>query len=115
MDELIDWTKDKITLPFRTAFGPILDSISSIKDNIGEFVKERFNDIGDGISNMIRNTLGKLFSRITRLIGRIGSSMLSGAKVGLQVAAAPLTLGLQGLNVLTMGKRRKDYKEYRKA
>ncbi len=32
MVELVDWTKDKITLPFRTAFGPILDSIEGIKD-----------------------------------------------------------------------------------
>lgn len=115
MVELVDWTKDKITLPFRTAFGPILDSISGIKDNVGDFVKDRFEDIGNGITSMIRSTLGKLFSPITKIIGKIGSSMISGAKVGLQVAAAPLAMGLQGLNVLTMGKRRKDYKDYRKA
>ena len=115
MVELIDWTKDKITLPFRTAFGPILDSISGIKDNVVDFVKDRFEDIGNGITSMIRSTLGKLFSPITTLIGKVGSSLISGAKVGLQVAAAPLTMGLQGLNVLTMGKRRKDYKDYRKA
>ena len=115
MVELVDWTKDKITLPFRTAFGPILDSISGIKDNVVDFVKDRFEDIGNGITSMIRSTLGKLFSPITKIIGKIGSSMISGAKVGLQVAAAPLAMGLQGLNVLTMGKRRKDYKDYRKA
>ena len=115
MVELVDWTKDKITLPFRTAFGPILDSISGIKDNVVDFVKDRFEDIGNGITSMIRSTLGKLFSPITTLIGKVGSSLISGAKVGLQVAAAPLAMGLQGLNVLTMGKRRKDYKDYRKA
>ena len=115
MVELVDWTKDKITLPFRTAFGPILDSISGIKDNVVDFVKDRFEDVGNGITSMIRSTLGKLFSPITTLIGKVGSSLISGAKVGLQVAAAPLSMGLQGLNVLTMGKRRKDYKDYRKA
>ena len=115
MVELVDWTKDKITLPFRTAFGSILDSISGIKDNVVDFVKDRFEDIGNGITSMIRSTLGKLFSPITTLIGKVGSSLISGAKVGLQVAAAPLAMGLQGLNVLTMGKRRKDYKDYRKA
>lgn len=115
MVELVDWTKDKITLPFRTAFGPILDSISGIKDNVVDFVKDRFEDIGNGITSMIRSTLGKLFSPITTLIGKVGSSLISGAKVGLQVAAAPLAMGLQGLNVLTIGKRRKDYKDYRKA
>lgn len=115
MIEMIDWTKDKITLPFRTAFGPILDSISGIKDNIVDFVKDRFEDIGNGITSMIRSTLGKLFSPITTLIGKVGSALIGGTRVGLQVAAAPLAMGLQGLNVLTMGKRRKDYKDYRKA
>lgn len=115
MVELVDWTKDKITLPFRTAFGPILDSIKGIKDNVVDFVKDRFEDIGNGITSMLRTTISKLFSPITKIIGRIGSSMITGAKVGLQVAAAPLAMGLQGLNVLTMGKRRQDYKDYRKA
>lgn len=115
MVELVDWTKDKITLPFRTAFGPILDSISGIKDNVVDFVKDRFEDIGNGITSMIRSTLGKLFSPITTLIGKVGSALIGGTRVGLQVAAAPLAMGLQGLNILTMGKRRKDYKDYRKA
>lgn len=113
--ELINWTKDKITLPFRTAFGPILDSISGIKDNVVDFVQSKFEDIGNGITSMIQSTLGKLFSPITRLIGKAGSALISGAKVGLQLAASPIAVGLQGLNILTMGKRRKDYKEYRKA
>ena len=115
MVKLIDWTKDKITLPFRTAFGPILDSIKGIKDNVVEFVQDKFEDIGNGITDMIKNTLGKLFSPITSLIGKVGSALLGGARVGLQIAAAPLTAGLQAMNVLTMGKRRKEYKAYRKA
>ena len=115
MVELVNWTKDKITLPFRTAFGPILDSIKDIKDNITEFVKDRLNEIGEGISNLIKNNLLRLFSPITRLIGKVGGALLGGARVGLQLAASPIAAGLQGLNILTMGKRRKDYKEYRKA
>lgn len=115
MVKLIDWTKDKITLPFRTAFGPILDSIKGIKDNVVEFVQDKFEDIGNGITDMIKNTLGKLFSPITSLIGKVGSALLGGARVGLQISAAPLTAGLQAMNVLTMGKRRKEYKAYRKA
>ena len=115
MVELVDWTKDKITLPFRTALGPIIDSLKDIKDNIIEFFKNMLTNIGKSITDLLKNTISKLFSPITSIIGKIGSAMIGGAKTSLQIAATPLAIGLQGLNVLTMGKRRKDYKEYRKA
>lgn len=114
MLDMIDWTKDKITMPFRTAFGPILDSIKGIKDNVVELVSDQFKSIGEGITNMIKNTLGKLFSPITKLIGGIGKAMIGGAKVGLQAAALPLTAGLGVMNFLTMGKRRKEYMSFYK-
>lgn len=116
MFDMIDWTKDKITLPFRTAFGPIMDSIKGIKDNVVDFVSDKFTAIGDSIMSMMKKTLSTLFSPITKLIGNIGKAMIGGAKVGLQVAAMPLTAGLSAMNFLTSGKRMKEnakfYKEY---
>ena len=116
MFDMIDWTKDKITLPFRSAFGPIMDSIRGIKDNVVDFVSDKFTAIGDSIMSMMKKTLSTLFSPITKLIGNIGKAMIGGAKVGLQVAAMPLTGGLSVMNFLTSGKRMKEnakfYKEY---
>lgn len=116
MFDMIDWTKDKITLPFRTAFGPIMDSIKGIKDNVVDFVSDKFTAIGDSIMSMMKKTLSTLFSPITKLIGNIGKAMIGGAKVVLQVAAMPLTAGLSAMNFLTSGKRMKEnakfYKEY---
>ena len=114
MLDMIDWTKDKITMPFRTAFGPILDSIKGIKDNVVELVSDQFKSIGEGITNMIKNTLGKLFSPITKLIGGIGKAMIGGAKVGIKAAALPLTAGLGAMNFLTSGKRMKEYGKFYK-
>ena len=116
MFDMIDWTKDKITLPFRSAFGPIMDSIRGIKDNVVDFVSDKFTAIGDSIMSMMKKTLSTLFSPITKLIGNIGKAMIGGAKVGLKVAAMPLTGGLSVMNFLTSGKRMKEnakfYKEY---
>ena len=114
MLDMIDWTKDKITMPFRTAFGPILDSIKGIKDNVVDFVKGQFETIGNGITSMIKKTLGTLFSPITKLIGGIGKAMIGGAKVGIKAAALPLTAGLSAMNFLTSGTRRKEYAKFYK-
>lgn len=114
MLDMIDWTKDKITMPFRTAFGPIMDSIKGIKDNVVELISDQFKSIGEGITNMIKNTLGKLFSPITKLIGGIGKAMIGGAKVGIKAAALPLTAGLGAMNFLTSGKRMKEYGKFYK-
>ena len=115
MFDMIDWTKDKITLPFRAAFGPIMDSITGIKDNVVEFVSDKFNAIGDGIMSMIKKTLSTLFSPITKLIGGIGKAMIGGAKVGLKAATLPLTAGLGAMEFLTSGKRMKEYGKFYKA
>lgn len=118
MLDMIDWTKEKITLPFRTAFGPILDSIRGIKDNVVEFVSDKFAAVGDSIADMMKKTISTLFSPITKLIGGIGKAMISSAKVGIKAAALPLTGGLSLMNLLTSGKRFKEnskfYKSYYK-
>lgn len=115
MLDMVDWAKEKITLPFRSAFGPILDSIRGIKDNVVDFVTDKFKVIGEGITSMIKKTLSALFSPITKLIGGIGKALLGGAKVTAKVAALPLTTGLSAMNLLTSGKRRKEYGKFYKS
>lgn len=114
MLDLVDWTKDKITYPFRLAFGPILDSLLGIKDNVVDFVKDKFEALGNGIMAMMRKTTKTLFSPITKLIGFVGKSLVGMASTGAKVAMAPLSMGLQAMSFLTAGKRRKEYVEFYK-
>lgn len=114
MLDLVDWTKDKITYPFRLAFGPILDSLLGIKDNVVDFVKDKFEALGNGIMDMMRKTTKTLFSPITKLIGFVGKSLLGMASTGAKIAMSPLSMGLQAMSFLTAGKRRKEYVEFYK-
>ena len=114
MLDLVDWTKDKITYPFRLAFGPILDSLLGIKDNVVDFVKDKFEVLGHGIMSLMRKTTKTLFSPVTKLIGVVGKSLVGMASTGAKVAMTPLSMGLQAMSLLTAGKRRKEYIEFYK-
>ena len=114
MLDLVDWTKDKITYPFRLAFGPIIDSLTGIKDNVVEFVKDKFDALGNGIMEMMSKTMKSLFSPVTKLIGFVGKSIAGIASTGVKIALSPLSMGLQAMEFLTMGKRRKEYVDFAK-
>jgi len=114
MLDLVDWTKEKITYPFRLAFGPILDSLTGIKDNVVDFAKEKFEAIGNGIMDVFRKTTKAIFSPITKAIGWVGKSMIGIASGATKLAMAPASIGLQGIRMLTAGKRRKEYAEFYK-
>ncbi len=114
MLDLVDWTKEKITYPFRLAFGPIIDSLKGIKDNVVDFVKDKFEAIGNGIKQMISSTLKTLFSPITKLIGGIGKGIIGAAGLGAKTVIGLAGMPLQGLAFLTAGKRRKEYADFYK-
>ena len=114
MLEFIDWGKDKITMPFRTALGPILDSITGIKDNVVDYMKDKFDMIGEGIKSAFTSTIKTIFSPVTKLVGVIGKGAMNVMRIGTQAALAPVQMGLGALNLLTMGKRRKEYMQFYK-
>ena len=114
MLDLVDWTRDKITYPFRLAFGPIIDSLTGIKDNVVEFVKDKFEALGNGIMDLMSKTMKSLFSPVTKLIGFVGKSIIGIASTGTKIALSPISLGLQAMEFLTMGKRRKEYVKFAK-
>lgn len=114
MLEFLDWSKDKITMPFRTALGPILDSITGIKDNVVDYMKDKFDMIGEGIKSAFTSTIKTLFSPVTKLVGVIGKGAMNVMRIGTQAALAPVQMGLGALNLLTMGKRRKEYMQFYK-
>ena len=114
MLDLADWTREKITYPFRLAFGPILDSLMGIKDNVVDFVKEKFEAVGNGILDIMKKTTKMLFSPLTKALGFVGKSVLGIASTGAKLAISAVSVPLQGLQLLTAGKRRKEYVDYYK-
>ena len=111
---LVDWTKEKITYPFRLAFGSVLSSLADIKDNVVDFVKDKFETVGNGIMHVFKSTMRALFSPLTKVVGFIGKSAMGVAGTGAKIAMSPLAAGLQIARVATAPGRFKDYKEYYK-
>lgn len=112
MLDLVDWTKEKITLPFRMAFGPILDSFTNIKDDIVDFVHDTFERIGNGIMDAFKGAIKTVFSPITKIVGFVGKNITGITSAGVKLALTPLSIGLGGLSMLTAPKRGKEYAKY---
>lgn len=114
MLELVDWTKDKITYPFRLAFGPILDSFTNLKDSVVEFVHDTFERIGNGIMDAFKGAIKTVFSPITKIVGFLGKNFSGLVTGGIKLALTPLSIGLGGLSAITSPKRGKEYAKFYK-
>jgi hypothetical protein len=102
------WAKDKITYPFRLAFGPIIDSMKDFKDDIGDFVKAKFEKLTDGIGEVLHTGLKKIFEPFTSLIGRIGKGLIGGLSFATKMALSPVTGALGLASFMVGGKRSRD-------
>lgn len=110
------WTKQKIAMPFKLIFGPIIDSVKGIKEDVVDFVKDRFNDVTDGIKKMLTTTLKALFSPIGKVVSKVGRSLISGVGLAAKMTMLPLTgllkLGEVGTAGLRKGPKKDYYKSY---
>lgn len=108
MTKFAYWAKDKIMYPFRLAFGPLLDSMKDFKDDFGDFVKEKFEKLTDGIGSAIKGGIEKMFSPFTKLLGMVGKGILKGIGYGARAALFPITGGLNIVSALMGGKRSRE-------
>ena len=115
LTNLVDWLKKSIEIPFRKAFGPILDSIHAIKDNIVDYVKDKFDRLADGITSILKSTINKLFSPFTKFLGFMGSTIVGGLAKTAELSLLPTSLGLRTLAVATSGRRKEERKAFRRA
>lgn len=114
-DNAIDfayWAKDNLLYPFETAFGPILDSISQIKDNVGDFLKDKFEALSSSIGEAIKGTIKKVFSPFTSLLGKIGGFALKAVTKSAQLALMPVSIPLRTISMLTSAARGKEYASF---
>lgn len=110
------WTKQKIAMPFKMIFGPIIDSVKGIKEDVVDFVKDRFSDVTDGIKKMLSTTLKAVFSPITKVFSKIGRSLISATSFAAKMTMMPLTgllkLGEIGTAKLRAGPKADYFKAY---
>lgn len=106
------WTKEALEFPFRKAFGPILDGLSGVKDNIVDVVSNVFEKMGNGILDVFKTTMKTLFSPFAKILRFVGKGTANLLESSFKLATAPVSIGLKGLSLLTMGKRRKGYMEF---
>lgn len=109
------WAKDKITYPFRLAFGPILDSLKGIKKNVSDAVHDAFNNVAKTVGDVMKAGVKKIFSPFTKLLGGVGKILLSTVSAGAKLALSPVTGTLKVMQLATMGKRLPEYMKQNKA
>ncbi len=99
------WAKEKIEYPFRLAFGPIVDSLKGIKQNIEDSIHDMFNNIGMTITDVVKAGFKKLFSPFTKVIKFAASALGTGVSLSLKAALSPISVPLKMLQFATFGKR----------
>ena len=108
------WASKNIALPFKLAFGPVIDSFKDLKSTISEHIKAGFDKITDGIGGLIRTGIGtalKPISWLARKTVDVGTKALSfEAKLLGGLLSAPLKMGA----ALTGSKRAKAQRKFRK-
>ena len=106
--------RKNITIPFRKAFGPIVDSVKEVKDNIVDNIKAVIEKIGAGAKTIIESALHRIFGPVASITKFITKAITKTASLGIYGAVAPVSIGLRGLELLTRGKRKDAMGDYRK-
>lgn len=114
VEDFAFYVKDAIVYPFRLVFGPIIDSMKGIKENIVNIVHDAFNNVAETVGKAFKNGINKIFSPITKLLGSIGKGLLKTVEVGAKLALTPISAPLKLLQVATLGKRLPAYMEENK-
>lgn len=107
------WAKEKIEVPFRLAFGPILDSFTAAKDAIVDTVKGGVKEVAKKTGSVIYKILapvGNLFKKaVLAPLGKVAGGLLKGT---LFAAGSLVGSPFQALALLMSGKRRKGQKKF---
>ena len=106
------WARKNIELPFKIAFGPLVDNLKGIKEDITEVVKNTFDKVGKGVLGFFKGGVEKALTPVTWAL-RKGADVASSAVLGeiklmSKVLMAPVNM------IANHNKRRGAYKEYNK-
>ena len=111
--EFAYWAKEKIEVPFRLAFGPILDSFADMRDSMKEAAVGGIKKIGEKVGGTIEKILKPVGGAFKKLVldplGKVAGGLLKG---GLFAAASVVGSPFQLLSMLTSKKRREGQRRF---
>ena len=116
-DEMVNfayWAKDKIMFPFEKAFGPIQDALFGLKESITDYVKDKFDMLTDGIANIFKATMKKVFSPFTMILGKIGQLAVKGVGLSARMAGSLVAAPINVLSMIMAPRRAKEYANFYK-
>ena len=97
------WLRDNLVKPFRTAFGPILETFDGVRKDIHEIFMDLSNKIGD----TMKKGLKTIFSPFTKIVGKLGQGLATGLRLTAQASLFPITAPLKVLSATQAMKRAK--------
>ena len=106
------WMKEKMEVPFRLAFGPLVDSIRDVGDSAKKSIHDVIKDVGDKVFGHVKKFFepaGKLIMGFLKTGLKATGGLLKG---GLFAAGSLLASPFQILSLLTSGTRRKQQKRF---
>lgn len=106
--------KKNISIPFRLAFGPILDSAKQIKKDISDTVKNVFENVGNAVTSAFKTTISTAFKPLTLSFKFLGKGIANSISAGAKLALMPASLGLNAIAFGTRHMRKKAMGEERR-
>lgn len=112
-EEMAWWLKEKVEVPFRLAFGPILDGFHNVKEVMVDTAKEGVNKIASIVGGTIKailSPIGKMFMNgVLKPLGRVAGGLMKG---GLFAAGSLLGSPFQLMSLFTSRARRRGNKRF---
>jgi len=112
-EEFAWWAKERIEVPFRLAFGPVIDSFRNLGQSMKDTAEGTIKDIGARVGKKIESILspvGNFFMKyILKPLGNVAGGLLKGGLFGAaSLVGAPLELA----SMLLSPTRRKGEKRF---
>lgn len=112
-EEFAWWAKERIEVPFRLAFGPVIDSFRNLGQSMKDTAEGTIKDIGTRVGKKIESILspvGNFFMNyILKPLGNVAGGLLKGGLFGAaSLVGAPLELA----SMLLSPTRRKGEKRF---
>ena len=94
-----------IKKPFKLAFGPLIHSMKDLKDDIAESVRAAFEKVGNTITSIFKNTVGKMFSPVIKAMGFVAKHTVRLPFDAMKLSLMPLSGALKLASLATRKKR----------